>query len=369
MTVSRARGPSAASRSAPHRRRVRRVVLNLRDNRPAWALPDSAAAAIVAAFPPGEWEVVDVRAPVSGRGDGGGVSRQALAAVSGAEVWIGYGFPRALLDRLQEDGAFPGALRWVHSAAAGVRSMLHPELVSSDVLITNSAGIHAEPMAESVIAAVLHFARGFDFAVRAQARSEWDKAPYEDRVGVIREISGAPLGILGYGGIGRAVARRARALGMDVCAFRTRPAEDEDGVRMVHGAAGLEVLLRQSEYVVCALPSTEATRHLLSAQRIGLLREDAVVINVGRGDVIDERALTESLAANRVRGAALDVFEQEPLPPESPLWSLANVLVLPHVSATTPRFWERQVALIRENAERYRQGRSLLNQVDKARGY
>src|SRR5690606_11202577 len=98
-------------------------------------------------------------------------------------------------------------------------------------------------------------------------------------------------------------------------------------------------------------------------------RGDAVVINVGRGDVIDERALTEALAANRIRGAALDVFDQEPLPRESPLWTLANVLVLPHVSATTPRFWERQVALIRENAERYRQGRSLLNQVDKARGY
>jgi phosphoglycerate dehydrogenase-like enzyme len=348
---------------------VRRVVLNLRDNRPAWALPDSAAGAVAGAFPPGEWEVVDVRAPVSGRGDGGGVSEQALSAVTGAEVWIGYGFPRALLDRLLESGAFPGNLRWIHSAAAGVRSMLHPELVSSDVLITNSAGIHAEPIAETVIGAVLHFARGFDFAVRAQAARRWEKAPFEDQVGVVREISGAIMGILGYGGIGRAIARRARALGMDVVALRTRPSGEEDSVRMVHGAEGLASLLRECEYVVCALPSTDSTRNLLSAERIRLLRSDAVVINVGRGDVIDERALSDALALRRIRGAALDVFEEEPLPASSPLWTLPNVLVLPHVSATTPRFWERQVTLIRENAERYRSGRPLLNLVDKERGY
>lgn len=348
---------------------MRRVVLNLRDNRPAWALPDSAAAAIVAAFPPGEWEVVDVRAPVSGRGDGGGVSQQALAAVSGAEVWIGYGFPRALLDRLREGDAFPGTLRWIHSAAAGVRSMLHPELVSSDVVITNSAGIHAEPMAETVIGALLHFARGFDFAVRAQARIEWDKASFEERVGVVREIGGATLGILGYGGIGRAIATRAQALGMHVVALRTKPADDENGVRMVHGSDGLEALLKECEYVVCALPSTDATRHILDGDRIALLRSDAVVVNVGRGDAIDERALTDALAANRIRGAAFDVFEREPLPPDSRLWTLDNALVLPHISATTPGFWDRQVALIVENARRYREGRPLLNEVDSARGY
>lgn len=348
---------------------MRRVVLNLRDNRPAWALPDSAAAEIVAAFPPGEWEVVDVRAPVSGRGDGGGVSEQALAAVSGAEVRIGYGFPRALLDRLLAEDSFPGRLRWIHSAAAGVRSMLHPELVSSDVLITNSAGIHAEPMAETVIGGVLHFARGFDFAVRAQARRDWDKAAFEDQVGVVREISNATLGILGYGGIGRAVARRALSLGMKVTALRTAPPDDQDGVRMVHGEDGLQTLLKECEYVVCALPSTEATRHLLNADRIAMLRSDAVVVNVGRGDAIDERALTDALAARRIRGAVLDVFRREPLPSESQLWQLDNVLVLPHVSATTPNFWARQVALIRENAKRYASGEALLNRVDAKRGY
>jgi len=348
---------------------MRRAVLNLRDNRPAWALPDSAAAAIVAAFPPGEWEVVDVRATVSGRGDGGGVSQQALAAVSGAEVWIGYGFPRALLDRLRADDAFPGTLRWIHSAAAGVRSMLHPELVSSDVVITNSAGIHAEPIAETVIGALLHVARGFDFAVRAQARREWDKESFESRVGVVREISGATVGILGYGGIGRAVATRAQALGMRVVALRTKPAADAGGVRMVHGSDGLDVLLKECEYVVCALPSTDATRHILDARRIALLRSDAVVVNVGRGDAIDERALTDALAANHIRGAVLDVFEREPLPSDSRLWTLENVLVLPHISATTPGFWERQVALIVENARRYRESRPLLNEVDRARGY
>lgn len=348
---------------------MRRVVLNLRDSRPAWALPDDAAAAIVSAFPLDEWQVADVRAPVSGRGDGGGVSPQALAAVTTAEVWIGYGFPRALLDRLHEAGAFPGRLRWIHSAAAGVRSMLHPDLVASDVVITNSAGIHADPIAETVIGALHHFARGFDFAVRAQARQDWDKEPFEERVGLVRELDGATLGVLGYGGIGRAIARRAGSLGMQVTALRTSAAQDEQGVRMVHGADGLATLLRTCEYVVSALPSTDATQHLLDAARIALLRPDAVVVSVGRGDVIDEAALADALAAGRLRGAALDVFEHEPLPPESPLWRLDNTLVLPHVSATTPRFWERQVALIRENVRRYLAGEPLRNVVDKRRGY
>ncbi|MGH7445504.1 MAG: NAD(P)-dependent oxidoreductase, partial [Longimicrobiales bacterium] len=335
---------------------MRRVVLNLRDDRPAWGLPDDAAAAIAAAFPAPEWDVVDVRAPVSGRGDGGGVSDEALAAVAGAEVWIGYGFSRPLVDRMLEDSAGVSALRWIHSAAAGVRSMLHPELVAADVVITNSAGVHADPIAETVVGALHYFARGFDFAVRAQARREWGRELFDQRFGAVRELSGAALGILGYGGIGRALARRAIALGMRVTALRTGPRPAEDGVTMVHGDDGLDALLRASGYVVLALPSTAETHQLLDARRLGLLHHDAVIVNVGRGDTIDEAALARALAAGALRGAALDVFEHEPLPPTSPLWPLENVLILPHVSATTPRFWERETRLIVENAGRYRGG-------------
>lgn len=348
--------------------KVRRAVLNLRDERPVWAPPDNAIDRIIAAFPASDWTVTDVRAPVSGRGDGGGVSHEALTAVRDAEVWIGYGFPRELLDAALANGERL-QLRWIHSAAAGVRSMLHPEIVASDVVITNSAGVHAEPIAESALGCILHFARGFDVAVRAQARAEWDKTPFESRAGAVREIAGATLGIIGYGGIGRALARRAVALGMHVQAHRTRQAADEDGVAMLHDDAGLEQLLRTSDYVVLALPSTDNTHHLIDAEKISWLKPDAVLVNVGRGDVIDEHALTSALQSRALRGAALDVFEVEPLPAESVLWGLPNVLILPHVSATTMRFWERQTELIVENVGRYLGGGRMRNEVDKEIGY
>lgn len=350
---------------------MRRAVLNLRDDRPAWALADVTAARIAAAFPHDEWEVVDVRAPVSGRGDGGGVSDEALAAVTTAEVWIGYGFPRPLLDAALEYAGNPDRmrLRWIHSAAAGVRSALHPELVESDVVLTNSAGVHAEPIADTALACMLHFARGLDFVVRAQARSQWDKAPFEERPDAVREIAGSTLGIIGYGGIGRALARRGVTLGMHVQALRTRAAPDEDGVVMLHEDEGLQRLLAHSDYVLLALPSTNDTHHLIGAAELALLQPTAVLLNFGRGDVIDEGALIAALTAGKLRGAALDVFEHEPLPPDSPLWQLPNVLVMPHISATSSRFWEREAELVVENIARYLKGETLRNMVDKRKGY
>ena len=138
---------------------------------------------------------------------------------------------------------------------------------------------------------------------------------------------------------------------------------------VLHGEAGLDTLLRESEHVVLTLPSTSATRQLLDRTRIGQLRRDAVVVNVGRGDIIDEAALADALAAGAIRGAVLDVFAEEPLPPASPLWTLDNALILPHVSATTPRFWARQTELIVDNVGRYLRRDTLRNVVDKQRGY
>ena len=344
----------------------RRAVLNLRDERPAWALPAATAAALAGAFP-ADWEVIDVQAPVSGRGDGGGLSAEALAAVRSAEVWIGYGFPRELLAAHMAHG--PITLRWIHTAAAGVRSMMHAPLLDAGVRITNAAGVHAEPIADTVLAGMLHFARGVDFAVRSQQQHRWEKEPFEEARGDIRELAGAQVGIVGYGGIGRAVARRSAALGMRVQALRRSSAADAPGVRMVHGADGLDTLVSTSDYLVVALPSTTVTERLLDAARLARMPAHAVLINVGRGDVIDEAALVDVLAGRRIRGAVLDVFETEPLAPDSPLWSLENVLVLPHVSATTPRFWERQTDLILDNVRRYLSGDPLRNLVDASRGY
>jgi phosphoglycerate dehydrogenase-like enzyme len=357
---------------------MRRVVFNMQDERPVWAPPPWVAEQLRDALPAG-FELVEVSAPVSGRGDGGGVSDEALRAVRGAEICLGLGLPRELLLAALEE---PRRLRWFHTGAAGVASLLHPELKGAGVVLTNSAGIHAPAMAETVLGMMLHFARGLDYAVAARRRGEWNPAPWERTDSGVRELSDATLGIIGYGGIGRALAARARALGMRVLATRRTPGTADQaggsaaassnevaGVELLHGDDAVDRILAGSDFVVLAVPSTPRTRGLLDAARLARMRPDAVLVNVARGDVLDEAALIEALQARRIRGAALDVFSTEPLPDQSPLWQLDNVLVTPHVSATTPRFWEREAELILDNMQRYHAGAPLRNVVDLAAGY
>ena len=339
--------------------------MNLRDGRPAWALPDWATEAIKGAFPDG-WDVVDVATPSSGGGDGGDISFEALDAIASAEVYFGYGFPHPLFQAAKQG---TNQLQWVHSGTAGVASALYPEFVESQIIFTNSAGIHAPPMAESVLGMILHFARGLDFATRAQARSEWGKEPFEQRAGVVREIAGATLGIYGFGGVGRELAWRAAALGMKVIATKRNDRMVPPDVELLRGDDALSTLLERADYVVIAAPSTMETRGSIDAAALALMKTDAVLINIARGDVVDEDALVDALRNGRLRGAGLDVFDTEPLPSSSPLWSLDNVLITPHVSATTTRFWRRETDLIVENIERYLAGRPLRNAVDKEAGY
>lgn len=347
----------------------RRLVLNLREERPLYSIPDWAVEEIRAALPDG-WELTVVEEPVDGRGDGAPDSpgaRAAVAAVPGAEVYVGFGIPAPLFDAATAPP--DGRLRWAHSASAGVGGSLHEAMRASDVILTNSAGIYAEPMADTVLAMILHFARGVDFAVRAQAERRWDKGPFDDPGTPVRELSESVLGIVGLGGIGRAVARRGVALGMQVLATRRRGTEGPDGVEVLSGAEALHRILPRCDYLVIAVPQTDQTRAMIGAAELELLPEHAVVVNVARGGVLDEEALTDALRRKRLRGAGLDVFAREPLPRDSALWGLPNVLVLPHVSGASHRFWRRQTDLITENIRRYAAGGPLLNTVDKQAGY
>jgi phosphoglycerate dehydrogenase-like enzyme len=353
-------------RAAPAARKRRRVVVNLRDNRAAWEFPGWARDALVSAFPP-DWEVIFVETPVDGRGDGSGISTEALAAVPGAEIYLGLGAPREIF--LAATGSEPNALRWMHTGTAGVASLLYPELVESDVILTNSAAVHAPAIAETVLAMILHFARGLDVAVRAQHDARWDATAFAERPGLAREIAASTIGIVGLGGIGLEVARRAGALGMNVIATRRSGRPAPAGMDLLTGPDALDRLFAASDYVVLALPSTSATRGIIGAERLAAMPAHAVLVNVSRGDVIDEETLVSALRSGAIRGAALDVFGVEPLPPESPLWRLPNVLITPHVSATTPRFWTREMDLIRDNITRYLAGRGLRNVVDKQLGY
>ena len=343
---------------------MRRAVFNMRDERPIWAPPAWVTQQLRAALP-ADWELVEVQAPVSGRGDGGGSSEQALAAVRGAEIYFGLGLPRELLRAALVP---PARLRWIHTGAAGVASLLHPEVGERGITLTNSAGIHGPAIAETVIGMILHFGRGIDHAVRAQQRREWSAAVFERSDAGVQEIEGATLGIIGYGGVGREVARRAAALGMRVLAARRHPRPD-DVALILTGDDALDRVLAESDVVVLALPSTAATRGMIGARELGIMRAGAVLVNVARGDIVDTDALIAALRAHRLRGAALDVFAVEPLPPDSPLWSLDNVLITPHVSGTTSRFWEREAALLLDNLERYLAGTPLRNVVDLRAGY
>jgi len=339
----------------------RHLVLNLRDQRPAWALPDRVVEALRADLPDG-WRMTVVDAPADGRGDGAGASREALEAVADAEAYAGFGVPPEILE------AGPG-LRWVHSAAAGVGGSLSEAMRSSKVMFTNSAGVHAVPMAEWVIGAVLHFGRGFDVAVRAQAARSWDKRPFDAAEPPVRELADQRMGILGFGGIGREVATRAAALGMRVSATRRRPSGSPAGIELITGDGAAHEVAARSDVLVVCLPETDETRGMVSADLLAAIPEGALLINVARGGIVDETALVAALAEGRLRGAALDVTAREPLPEDSPLWGLPNVLITPHVSATSPRFWDRQMELIRTNLRRYFRGEPLVNEVDRAAGY
>ncbi len=271
-------------------------------------------------------------------------------------------------------------LRWVQGHFAGVDQLLgHPLLRS--VTLTTSSGIHAPVMAEYILMMVLAFAHHLPRMIEHQRRAEWPQQRWV--LFVPQELHDATLGLVGYGSIGRETARLARAFGMRVLALKRHVDQRaDDGWRLpdIGDAAGenvdqlftpdqLHAMLAECDYVAITAPLTPETRGLLGAAEFQVMKREAVIINVARGGVIDEAALIDALRDRVIGGAALDVFEQEPLPADSPLWHLPNVILSPHVSGFTPHYDERAMALFAENLRRYEGGEPLLNVVDVQRGY
>lgn len=340
------------------------VVVDLQDRRPVWAMPEEVPERIRRAAG-SDADVRVITHASDGSGDGAArVHPAVLDAVRDAHVYLGYG----VAPELVEAGA---RLVWIHSGSAGVGGSLSGPLLDRPIQFTNSAGIHAEPIADSVLGMALHFLRGLDYATRGQTQGTWDTRPFYTATAPMREIAGLQVGIVGYGGVGRAVAARFRALDAQIVGVRRRPApEDAQGPdRIVYGQAGLTEALEGSDVVVLCAPGTRQTLHLIDTQALGSIKPGAILINVGRGSLVDESALIAALDAGRLRGAALDVFEEEPLPNGHPLWSRPDVLITPHVSGVTHGYWDRQLTLIEENFERFRAGLPLGNLVDKRAGY
>lgn len=329
-----------------------------------WTLTNDAEQRIRREAPSG-WDLYFVRAETSSDGDGPrGSSDEVMRAIPKADAYLGFGIPRPLFLAGRR-------LRWVHSAAAGVGNALYPEMRASDVVLTNSAGVHAIPIAEYIVAGVLYLFRGFDVAVDQQRRAEWNKRPFVGEDSPLREVCGSRLVVVGTGGIGSEAAVRLAALGARCVGVRRRVSLGKPpGFDRVIGYAELEAELPDADAVVLAAPLTSETRDILSATRLDRLPRRSIIINVARGALIDEAAMIDRLRHGRLRGAVLDVFLDEPLASDSPLWQLRNVLVTPHVSPVSPgRFWMRELDLFLDNWRRFVRGEPMRNVVDKLAGY
>ena len=256
-------------------------------------------------------------------------------------------------------------VEWVHSRSAGLDGLLFPELVESPARLTNASGVFSQSLGEFVVAAILYFAKDLRRMIRNQAAGVWE--PFD-----IVEVRGQTVGIVGYGDIGRAVAARVRALGMRVLAVKRHrpPAHEADPLaERIYGPDERIEMISRSDYVVAAAPLTPETLGLIGESEFAAMKPDAVAINVGRGPVIQEAALVKALSEKRIKGAALDVFDTEPLPQGHPFYKLENVLLSPHCADHTADWLDQAMRFFLDQFERFRKGEPLKNVVDKKLGY
>lgn len=274
-------------------------------------------------------------------------------------------------------------LRWIQLHTAGVEHALkEPVIQAEDLEVTTTSGIHAIPITEYCLSMMLAFNLKLTTMLKNQQHAEWP--PDRHKIFAPRELRGQTLGIVGYGAIGRELARVADAMGVKVLAIKRdvmHPA-DEDGWRepgtgdpdgeipmRLYPPEAVASMAKDCDYLVIITPMTDATTHLINESVLKGMKKTAVLINVGRGNAIDEAALISALAAERLGGAALDVFEEEPLPAASPLWNLENVIISPHVAGNSIHYHEKAAQVFIDNLERYLNKQPLLNRIERKRGY
>jgi phosphoglycerate dehydrogenase-like enzyme len=297
-------------------------------------------------------------------------------AVRDCQVLLGHINPKGL-------GEIAPRLRWIHLFSAGVDHVLRSDLVKErGIVLTNSSGTTAPWIAEYVIGAMLQHCRGLKLSMRAQFAHQW---AHQEVRATCHSLRGKSLGVIGYGSIGRATARLAQAFGMEVLALKRDPLAHHDsgwslpGMGDAEGAIpsnwyspdDREELIRLSDYMLLALPLTSATRHFLGAKEFAAARRNAYLINVARGEVIDQKALIDALKSGQLAGSCLDVTTPEPLNSNSPLWDLENATLTFHTSAARPpeSFYDLACQLFAENLTRFVSGRELFNVIDPVRGY
>ncbi|MHB1295712.1 MAG: D-2-hydroxyacid dehydrogenase [Anaerolineae bacterium] len=260
------------------------------------------------------------------------------------------------------------ALRWLQQWGAGVDWLMRqPEAAAMDFTLTNASGVHAVPISEHILAFLFALARRFPAALHAQRAHRW--ARVGDHHGSVFELAGKTLLLIGVGAIGERTAVIASGVGMTVIGVRRNPDTPAQGVGEMHAMPDLPVLLPRADFVVLTVPLTHETRGMIGEAELRAMKPTSYIVNIGRGGTIQEQALIHALREGWIAGAGLDVFEQEPLPKDSPLWDMENVIITAHYSGSTPHYHERAMAIFLDNLERYKTGRPLRNVVDKRLGY
>lgn len=255
-------------------------------------------------------------------------------------------------------------LKWIHCRYAGVDSLLSPALIASPVTLTNARGVYARSLAEFVIAGMMYFAKDFPRMLRNKEKKNWEQFPVE-------ELNKKTVVIFGYGEIGKAIAERAKPFGMEVIALRRTPelSQGDKAVDEVYPTAAKQDVCGRADFFVVAAPLTADTKHAIGEREFSLMKSSCVFINVGRGPVVDEKALTAALSDKKIRAAVLDVFESEPLSTVSPLWELDNVFLSPHTADQTATWLDESMAFFIQNCARFVRGEQLRNVVQKDLGY
>ena len=278
--------------------------------------------------------------------------------ISGADIVLGWDFQYGELHKAWKNA---DQLKWIFWAGAGVDSLLFPELVESDVVVTNCRGVFDRSMAEYVLGFIIAFGKHFPESVRLQSQHVWKHRHSE-------QLLGKEVLIVGVGSIGREIARLLTAFGLTVCGVGRRHREDKD-FGVIYAGSELNSRLATADFVVVMCPSTPESRGMFGVAQFEAMKDSARLINMARGEILDEAALLDALRNGQIAGAALDVFTKEPLPQDSPLWDMDNVIVSPHMSGDFHEHGDVVAAAFFENLKRYRSGEPMLNVIDKRAGF
>ena len=327
-----------------------KVLIALYHKLPPWNFPERMAASLREEFPS-----VEI---------GRAASQEELEkGIEDADILFGWRLPREVFLRARR-------LKWVHIAAAGVGGSLHQEMIASPVIMTNSRGIHSIPAAEHAMGLILSLLRKLPRAIVYQKQGEWGAERMLGKFPQFDELYGKTMGIIGLGNIGREIAKRAKCFGMRVVATKRHPlGELPEGVDKLLSSEELPLLLKEADWVVISAPLTARTQGLIGEGELALMKKSAYLVNISRGKIVKQKALIKILEEGEIAGAALDVFEEEPLPQGSPLYRMENVIVTPHIAGLSRYYFERAVDIFRYNLSRYINAEPLINVVDKKEGY